>query len=69
AFAEWAGLRLREPLPEQDARFDLASVGLGTRLQVLDWLSGSLDWGYPLVDGVNTRKHDPRLYFNVRASF
>ncbi len=69
AFAEWAGLRLRDPLPEQDARFDLASVGLGTRLQVLDWLAGSLDWGYPLVDGVNTRKHDPRLYFNVRASF
>ena len=22
-------------------------VGLGTRMQVLDWLSGSLDWGYP----------------------
>ena len=38
-------------------------------MQVLDWLSGSLDWGYPLQDGPNTRKHDPRLNFNLRASF
>ena len=36
-------------------------------MQVLDWLSGSLDWGYPL-DGPNTRKHDPRLNFNLRAA-
>ncbi|MBB1593426.1 ShlB/FhaC/HecB family hemolysin secretion/activation protein [Achromobacter sp. UMC46] len=69
AFADAATLRLRDPLPEQDSSFSLASVGLGTRLQVLDWLSGSLDWGYPLKDGPNTRKHDPRLNFSVRASF
>ena len=48
AFADAATLRLRETLPEQDASYSLASVGLGTRMQVLDWLSGSLDWGYPL---------------------
>ena len=47
AFADAATLRLRETLPEQDASYSLASVGLGTRMQVLDWLSGSLDWGYP----------------------
>ncbi|NMK50363.1 ShlB/FhaC/HecB family hemolysin secretion/activation protein [Achromobacter sp. Bel] len=69
AFADAATLRLRDPLPEQDASYSLASVGLGTRLQVLDWLSGALDWGYPLKDGPNTRKHDPRLNFSVRASF
>ncbi|MEI2415513.1 ShlB/FhaC/HecB family hemolysin secretion/activation protein [Orrella sp. JC864] len=68
-FAEWATLRLRDPLPEQDASFDLASVGLGTRMQVLQWLSGSLDWGYPLKEGPNTKRHDPRLNFNLRASF
>ncbi|WP_332611659.1 ShlB/FhaC/HecB family hemolysin secretion/activation protein [Achromobacter sp. ESBL13] len=69
AFADAASLRLRDPLPEQDSRYSLASVGLGTRLQMIDWLSGSLDWGYPLKDGPNTRKHDPRLNFSVRASF
>jgi hemolysin activation/secretion protein len=69
AFADAATLRLRDPLPEQDSSYSLASVGLGTRMQVLDWLSGSFDWGYPLKDGPNTRKHDPRLNFSVRASF
>lgn len=69
AFADAATLRLRDPLPEQDASYSLASVGLGSRLQVLDWLSGSFDWGYPLKEGPNTRKHDPRLNFSVRASF
>jgi hemolysin activation/secretion protein len=69
AFADAATLRLRDPLPEQDASYSLASVGLGTRLQVLDWLAGTMDWGYPLKDGPNTRKHDPRLNFSVRASF
>ncbi|WP_447578388.1 ShlB/FhaC/HecB family hemolysin secretion/activation protein [Achromobacter kerstersii] len=69
AFADAATLRLHDPLPEQDSSYSLASVGLGTRMQVLDWLSGSLDWGYPLKDGPDTRKHDPRLNFSVRASF
>ncbi|WP_073108217.1 ShlB/FhaC/HecB family hemolysin secretion/activation protein [Pollutimonas bauzanensis] len=68
-FAEYATLRLQDPLPEQESRFNLGSVGFGTRLQVVDWLTASLDWGYPLKDGPNTTKHDPRVNFNVRASF
>lgn len=68
-FAEWAHLRLRDPLPEQKERFTLASVGIGTRMQVLDWLSGNLDWGYPLRASTNTEKHDPRVSFSLRASF
>lgn len=69
AFAETAGLRLRDPLPEQEARYRLASVGFGTHLRLYDWFSLGLDWGYPLRDGPNTKKHDPRLNFNLRASF
>ncbi|WP_175175432.1 ShlB/FhaC/HecB family hemolysin secretion/activation protein [Achromobacter pestifer] len=69
AFAEAAALRLRDPLPEQDSRYALASVGLGTRMRLYDWFSAGLDWGYPLRDGPNTKKHDPRLNFNLRASF
>lgn len=68
-FAEAAYLRLQDPLPEQEASFHLASIGVGTRMQMLDWLSGSLDFGYPLVDGANTPAHDPRLNFNLRATF
>lgn len=69
AFAETAGMRLRDPLPEQESRYRLASVGFGTRLRLYDWFSLGLDWGYPLRDGPNTEKHDPRLNFNLRASF
>lgn len=69
AFGDIAGLRLRDPLPEQASSFRLASVGLGTRLQMFDWLSLHADWAYPLKDSVNTDRHDPRLHFSVRASF
>lgn len=69
AFAETARLRLRDPLPEQASRYRLASVGLGTRLRLRGWFSAGLDWGYPLRDGPSTDKHDPRLSFNLRASF
>ena len=69
AFADAARIRLQDPLPEQEAHFTLASVGLGSRIQVMDWLSANVDWAYPLRDGANTRKHEPRWHFNVRASF
>lgn len=69
AFADWAFLRLRDPLPEQQHSFGLASVGLGTRIQVFDWLYGGLSWGYALRDGDVTRKNDSRLNFNLRATY
>ncbi|NVZ99042.1 ShlB/FhaC/HecB family hemolysin secretion/activation protein [Pseudomonas gingeri] len=68
-FAEGAQLYLREPLIEQQSDYSLASVGLGTRASLVDWLSGSLDWGYPLLDGPNTKKQDPRLHFSLQATF
>ena len=47
----------------------IPAFGLGTRASLSKWLSGSLDWGYPLVDGPNTHKHDSRLHFSVQATF
>ncbi len=69
AFAEGAQLSLQDPLPDQDDSYSLASVGLGTRATLREWLSGSLDWGYPLKDGPNTEKRDPRVHFSVQANF
>jgi hemolysin activation/secretion protein len=69
AFAEGARLRLQKPLAEQEDEYSLASVGLGTRASLSKWLSGSLDWGYPLLDGPNTQKQDSRLHFSVQATF
>jgi hemolysin activation/secretion protein len=69
AFAEGARLRLHDPMPEQEDEYSLASVGLGTRASLSKWLSGSLDWGYPLLEGPNTQKQDSRLHFSVQATF
>ncbi|MCX5592590.1 ShlB/FhaC/HecB family hemolysin secretion/activation protein [Alcaligenes endophyticus] len=69
AFADAARVRLLDPLPEQEHDFSLASIGLGTRMQVLNWLSANFDWAYPLKDGAYTERHKPRLHFSVRASF
>ncbi|WP_268801214.1 ShlB/FhaC/HecB family hemolysin secretion/activation protein [Pseudomonas huanghezhanensis] len=68
-FAEGARLALQDGLPEQESRYSLASVGVGTRATLSDWLSGSIDWGLPLVDGPNTEKHDSRVHFSVQANF
>lgn len=69
AFADAARLRLKSPLPEQDDRFSLYSVGLGTTFKVGQYLAGRVDIGYPLVDGPRTKKHDRRVNFSLTASY
>jgi len=68
-FADAARLGLRDPLPEQRSRFSLASIGLGTSFRLLSHVFGRLDFSYPLTDGPRTRRHDPRVNFNVTASY
>lgn len=68
-FADGAQLWLRDALPDQDDRFDMASVGVGIQAAVSTWLSGNLDLGLPLIDGPNTDKYDPRAQFSVSANF
>lgn len=69
AFVDAARLRLRSPLPEQDDRFSLSSVGLGTSFRVGQYLAGRIDIGYPLKAGPRTERHDPRVNFNLSASY
>jgi hemolysin activation/secretion protein len=68
-FADAAHLLLHDPLPEQEASFNLVSIGFGTRLQVLDWLTGNITYGYPLRDGPNTAAHSGMVNFNLQAAF
>jgi hemolysin activation/secretion protein len=68
-FADAAHLRLRMPLVEQQSRFSLASLGVGTSFRLGSHLNGRLDLGYPLKDGPRTSKHDPRLTFHLNASY
>jgi hemolysin activation/secretion protein len=69
AFGEGGILTINDPLPEQQAKFTLASVGVGTRVKVHDHFNGSLDVGVPLVTGAQTNPYDILLTFRVWAEF
>lgn len=69
AFIDAARLRLKEPLPEQSARFALASVGVGTTFKIGQYLLGRVDIGYPLKEGPRTERHDTRVNFSINASY
>ncbi len=68
-FADAARLKLRSPLPQQNDRFTLASVGAGTNFRVGQGLGGRLDLGYPLRAGPRTTRHDPRVTFSLNYSY
>ncbi len=68
-FGEGAQLQLRDPLPEQEARFDLASVGVGARAELWDYVSGSVDLGYPLAETGDTEKYDPECISALPRAF
>lgn len=69
AFVDGGVLTLNDPLPEQNGRFELASVGVGTRFQLWNHLNGSLDAGFPLLDEGRTGRGDWRLTFRLWTEF
>lgn len=69
AFLEGGVLTLNDPLPEQEDRAELASIGVGTRFQLWNHLNGSLDAGFPLVDQGRTEQGDWRLTFRLWTEF
>jgi len=69
AFCDAGVLTLRNPLPEQQPRFNLASVGVGSRVQLMDHFNGSLDAGFPLVQPTSTTPNTLLLTFRVGAEF
>jgi len=68
-FGDTGELTLIDPLPEQKARFDLTSIGFGSRLLLGDHLGGGFDAGYPLTTQTYTQAHDLRMTFRVDANF
>ncbi|AGK47410.1 surface antigen family protein [Burkholderia thailandensis MSMB121] len=69
AFVDAAHLWLLSPQAEQTSRFNLLSVGVGTRLQLLKYASADFEAGWPLKAGVYTRRYSPRFDFYVRLGF
>jgi hemolysin activation/secretion protein len=68
-FVEGASLRLKNPLPDQDARYSLASIGLGARFGAWKHLRGEVYWAHALRDGAITLKGDNRGHFRLEAGF
>lgn len=68
-FSEAARLTLHNPLPEQEAAFNLASFGVGSRVAITEHFNGSLDLGVPVLEGVYTTAWTPRFTFRVWADF
>ncbi len=68
-FSDAGEAKILDPLPEQQASFSLASVGVGTRVELIDHLSGSIDVALPLITSVVTQADQPRVEFRVWVHF
>ncbi len=65
AFAEGGHVSIWDPLPEQQAQFDLASVGLGARTRLLGHINGAIDYAMPLISQSSTQARQNRIEFRV----
>lgn len=61
--------KILDPLPDQQAIFDVASVGAGTRVQLFNDLNGQIDVAVPLRNSVVTKADQPRVEFRVWVQF
>ena len=68
-FAEGGYYSLLNPLPQQTGDFELASIGLGTRIHWHEHFNGSLDLALPLTSESSTNAFDPRATFRVWGEF
>ncbi|MGH8547369.1 MAG: ShlB/FhaC/HecB family hemolysin secretion/activation protein, partial [Methylococcales bacterium] len=68
-FFDFAGVWLNKPLPGTAPRQDLASTGLGLRLNLLRYFYGELDWGFALIDNGMVDSGDSLLQFRFWYGF
>jgi len=68
-FSDSAVAWVLESLPEQRSVFPLASIGLGTKMDLLSHLSGNLVFGMPMRGGVATKAWHPTVQFSASTEF
>jgi hemolysin activation/secretion protein len=66
-FVEGGRFLTLDPLPEQECRFDLASFGIGGKIELFNHFEASLDLGVPLIRQSTTHVGDLQLTFSVGA--
>jgi len=68
-FYDAGQISYQEPLPSQPSASTLRSWGAGLGMNAWNFLSASLTWADPLVDGSRTRHGDSRWEFVIRAAW
>ncbi len=69
AFGDVGRDAIFNPLSEQQRQFDLASYGIGTRVQIMQYLHGMILVGMPLISQQVTIANNPRLSFRLWGEF
>jgi len=59
----------QQALKGTPATNELASAGLGLRVQAWKYLVGVLDIGFPLIDLQPVQQGDPKVHFNIATEF
>lgn len=69
AFADVGRAGIHDPLPDQQAQFDLASYGVGTQLKTLNNFNGVFFVAMPLVSQQVTVAQHPMFSFRIWGEF
>lgn len=64
-FLEAGRVNILKPLPNQDVRSDLASVGIGLKVRSNTGVFGHLDYAHALSNAPEVEKGDDRLHFRM----
>ena len=68
-FVDGGTATINDPLPGQQAQFDLWSSGVGTRFRFANYLNGMVALAVPMTTQATTHAGDPRLHFRVWGEF
>jgi hemolysin activation/secretion protein len=68
-FADAGTVTVLRPLPEQQAKFDVWSYGVGTRFKLLNYLNGTVIYSVPMISQAFTEARDPRVNFRIWGEF
>lgn len=69
AFYDAGIVQLLEPLPSQQRTFDLASAGIGLRIEGWHGLSVGFDWAHAFESAGRIERGDERTHFSVSYTF
>jgi hemolysin activation/secretion protein len=68
-FSDVGWLTVIDTLEEQKNHFDFASFGIGSRFQLMDHFSGSIDVGVPQLKEGQTKPNDVRVTFKAGMDY